>query len=90
MNHNFGLWLELWFKLWFGVCLKPWPKIEESSMISLQGGGLVAAFFGARAGTRVPGPGRGRGTLVPGPGRARARTKKCSHQPTTSKGNHRR
>ena len=50
MNHNFGLWLELWFKLWFGVWLKLWPKIEESSMISLRGGGLVAAFFGARAG----------------------------------------
>ena len=50
MNHNFRLWFELWFKLWFGVWLKLWPKIEESSMISLRGGGLVAAFFGARAG----------------------------------------
>ena len=40
----------LWFKLWFGVWLKLWPKIEESSMISLRDGGLVAAFFGARAG----------------------------------------
>ena len=70
MNHNFRLWLELWFKLWFGVWLKLWPKIEESSMISLQGGGLVAAFFWcargdpgsrARPGPRDPGPGPGRG-----------------------------
>ena len=74
MNHNFGLWLELWFKLWFGVCLKLWPKIEESSMISLRGGGLVAAFFWcargdpgsrARLGPRDPGA-RAR----PGPARA--------------------
>ena len=74
MNHNFGLWLELWFKLWFGVWLKLWPKIEESSMISLRGGGLVAAFFGARAGpglalapgSRGPRP----GSLAPGSPRA--------------------
>ena len=97
----FRLWFELWFKLWFGVWLKLWPKIEESSMISLRGGGLVAAFFWcargdpgsrARPGPRDPGPG-------PGPGRgpgcqdqawARARTNRCSHLPTISKGNHRR
>ena len=78
----FRLWFELWFKLWFGVWLKLWPKIEESSMISLRGGGLVAAFFGARAGTQVPGPGRGRGTWGQGRAGARARTKKCSHQPS--------
>ena len=49
----------LWVKLWFGVWLKLWPKIEESSMISLRDGGLVAAFFGARAGPGLalsPGP----------------------------------
>ena len=60
----------LWFKLWFGVWLKLWPKIEESSMISLRDGGLVAAFFGARAGPGL--------ALAPGP---RARTKKM--QPPT-------
>ena len=77
----------LWFKLWFGVWLKLWPKIEEPSMISLRDGGLVAAFFGARARPwpRVPRPRPGPGTRVP----ARA-PKKCSHRPTTSKGNHRR
>ena len=66
----------LWFKLWFGVWLKLWPKIEESLMISLRDGGLVAAFFlcargdpGARA---RPGP----RDLGPGPGRGRARAPK--------------
>ena len=73
MNNN--------FKLWFVVWLRLWPKIEEPSMISLRGGGLVAAFFGARAGPgltrpRVPRPRPGPGTRVP----ARA-PKKCSHQP---------
>ena len=73
MNHNFGLWFELWFKLWFGVWLKLWPKIEESSMISLRDGGLVAAFFGARAG---PGQALAPGSRGPGlalaPGSPRA------------------
>ena len=81
MKHNFGLWLELWFKLWFGVWLKLWPKIEESSMISLRGGGLVAAFFGARAGPGLalaPGPAAPAWPWNPGP---RARTKKM--QPPT-------
>ena len=69
------------FKLWFGVWLKLWPKIEESSMISLQGGGLVAAFFGARAGPGLalaPGPAAPAWPWHPGP---RARTKKM--QPPT-------
>ena len=81
MNHNFRLWFELWFKLWFGVWLKLWPKIEESSMISLRGGGLVAAFFGARAGPGLalaPGPAALAWPWHPGP---RARTKKM--QPPT-------
>ena len=81
MNHNFRLWFELWFKLWFGVWLKLWPKIEESSMISLRGGGLVAAFFGARAGPGLalaPGPAAPAWPWNPGP---RARTKKM--QPPT-------
>ena len=71
----------LWFKLWFGVWLKLWPKIEESSMISLRGGGLVAAFFGARAGPGLalaPGPAAPAWPWNPGP---RARTKKM--QPPT-------
>ena len=61
----------LWFKLWFGVWLKLWPKIEESSMISLRDGGLVAAFFGARAGPGLALAPRSRGSglaLAPGPG----------------------
>ena len=81
MNHNFGLWLELWFKLWFGVWLKLWLEIEESSMISLRDGGLVAAFFGARAGPGLalaPGPAAPAWPWNPGP---RARTKQM--QPPT-------
>ena len=70
----FRLWFELWFKLWFGVWLKLWPKIEESSMISLRGGGLVAAFFGARAGPGLAlapwSRGRRPGSLAPGSPRA--------------------
>ena len=83
MNHNFGLWLELWFKLWFGVWLKLWPKIEESSMISLRDGGLVAAFFGARAG---PGLALAPGSRGPGlalePGSPRAHQKNAATNPS--------
>ena len=74
MNHNFGFWLELWFKFW--------PKIEESSMLSLRGGGLVAAFFGARAGpglALVPGS-RGPGLALE-PGSPRAHQKNAATNP---------
>ena len=72
----------LWVKLWFGVWLKLWPKIEESSMISLRDGGLVAAFFGARAGpglALVPRP-RGPGLALE-PGSPRAHQKNAATNP---------
>ena len=72
----------LWFKLWFGVWLKLWPKIEESSMISLRDGGLVAAFFGARAGPSLalaPGS-RGPGLALE-PGSPRAHQKNAATNP---------
>ena len=83
----------LWFKLWFGVWLKLWPKIEESSMISLRDGGLVAAFFGARAGpglalapgSRGPGLALAPGSRGPGlalaPGAPRAHQKNAATNP---------